>query len=81
MEKIKSYHTIKKLEIGKTKIELCIKDEPINEEQEKNQLIKIYDLVNEISRRLEKSGIDTANWFYTDNQIKKMKNCPENKFI
>ena len=49
--------------------------------QKRKQLRKIYDTINEIARNCEKRGIDTSDWFYTDEEIKKMKNDPRYTFI
>lgn len=49
--------------------------------QKRKQLRKIYDTINEIARNCEKRGIDTSDWFYTDEEIEKMKNNPRYTFI
>lgn len=49
--------------------------------QKRKQLRKIYDTINEIARNCEKRGIDTSDWFYTDEEIEKMKNDPRYTFI
>ncbi|MCX4249664.1 MAG: hypothetical protein OSJ65_07900 [Bacilli bacterium] len=49
--------------------------------QKRKQLRKIYDTINEIARSCEKRGIDTSDWFYTDEEIEKMKKDPRYTFI
>lgn len=80
MKKTESYHTIKKLLLGQTEIEVCIENIPTVEEKRKH-LIKIYDVVNDIARMAEKRGIDTSKWFYTDKQLKVLRKDPINEFI
>lgn len=79
MEEI-NYHTIKEFRIGQSQIEVCIESIP-NDEQLKKHLTKIYDVVNDIASYAEKRGVDTSKWFYTSDQIKFLKESPENKFI
>ena len=80
MKENKSYHTIKNLTLGKTEIEICIESIPTIEEK-RNHLIRIYDIVNDIARKAEKRGVDTSEWFYTDKQLKLLKQDPMNEFI
>lgn len=80
MKNTESYHTIKELTLGKTQIRVCIESIP-TEEQIRERLTKIYDVVNNIAYKAEKRGVDTSKWFYTSKQIRKLKNNPENKFI
>ncbi len=80
MEQKQSYHTIKQLQLGQTEIEVCIETIP-TEEQQKQRLIRIYDVVNEIADKANKRGIDTSKWFYTSKQIKKLKENSNNLFI
>lgn len=80
MKKKESYHTIKELILGKTQVKVCIESIP-TEDQIRNHLIKIYDVVNDIARKAEKRGVDTSNWFYTTRQLKQLKENKENKFI
>ena len=49
--------------------------------QKRNHLIKIYDVVNDIARKAEKRGVDTSKWFYTEKQLKILKQDPINEFI
>ena len=78
--KEKSYHTIRQLEIGNTKIELCIENKP-TEEQIKRRLTQIYDVINDIASKAEKRGINTTKWFYTEKQLNKLRLNAENHFI
>lgn len=80
MEKNESYHTIKNLTLGQTEIEICIENIPTVEEK-RNHLIKIYDVINDIARKAEKRGVDTSKWFYTEKQLKLLKQDPINEFI
>lgn len=80
MKKTESYHTIKKLTLGETQVRVLIETIP-TEEQIRERLIKIYDVINNIARKAEKRGVDTSKWFYTSKQIRELKKNPENKFI
>lgn len=80
MEENKSYHTIKNLKLGQTEIEICVESIPTTEEK-RNHLIKIYDVVNDIARKAEKRGVDTSKWFYSDKQLKLLKQDSINEFI
>ena len=80
MENTESYHTIKELTLGKTKVRVCIESIP-TEEQVKKHLTKIYDVINDKARKAERRGVDTSKWFYTSKQIRQLKESPENKFI
>lgn len=78
--KEKSYHTIKDYTLDQTKIKICIKNIP-TEEQIKRKLTQIYDAINEIADSAKMRGIDTSKWFYTNKQLKKLKEDPNNNFI
>lgn len=80
MKKNESYHTIKNLTLGQTEIEICIESIPTQEEL-RNHLIKIYDVVNDIAIKAEKRGVNTSKWFYTDKQLNLLKQSPDNNFI
>lgn len=45
----------------------------------KENLIKVYDTVNDVARQLKKSI--TKNWFYTDQQIENLKKDDRCVFI
>lgn len=72
--------TLKNIKLGQTQVEVCIESTP-TEEEIKNHLTKIYDVVNSIARKAEQRGVDTKNWFYTDKEIKLMKESSDYKFI
>ncbi len=75
-----SYHTIKDFKLDQTKVKICIKNIP-TEEQIKRKLTQIYDVINEIADSAKIRGIDTSKWFYTNKQLKKLKENPNNNFI
>lgn len=79
MEKT-SYHKIKELKIGQSQIEVCIESIP-TEDQVRNYLTNIYDVVNNIAAKAEKRGVDTSKWFYSHKQIQQLKERSENSFI
>lgn len=79
-EKEKSYHTLQKYKIGQSTIKICVKKIP-TEEEIKQYLLNIYDGINDLARKLKKEGVDTSDWFYTDEQIQEMKKDPNVKFI
>ena len=58
-------HEIKRFNLGNTKVEVT----------------NLYDTINEIARNCERRGIDTSDWFYTDEEIEKMKKDPRYTFI
>ncbi len=49
--------------------------------QKRENLRKLYDTINEIARNCEKRGINTSDWFYTADEIEKMKKDPKYTFI
>lgn len=49
--------------------------------QKRKSLIKLYDTINEIARSCEQRGIDTSSWFYTQEEIEKMKKDERYTFI
>ena len=75
-----SYHTIKDFKLDQTKVKICIKNIP-TEEQIKRKLTQIYDVINEIADSAKARGIDTSKWFYTNKQLKKLKEDPNNNSI
>lgn len=70
---------LKTIKIGNSTIDIY--QEVCSEEKRKQNLIKIYDAINEIARSAEKRGVDTSSWFYTHEQIEKMKKDSKYKFI
>lgn len=78
--KEKSYHTIKKLKLGQTSVEICIENIP-SKQQIRERLINIYDIVNDISKTANLRGVNTHEWFYTSSQLKNLKKDTKNNFI
>lgn len=54
---------------------------PKNKEDLKQNLTKVYDVINKISHELEEKGIYTKEWFLTSKQIEKMKKSEKYNFI
>ena len=54
---------------------------PKTKEGLRKNLIRMYDTVNKIAWELEKKGVDTSSWFYTPEQIQKMKESGKYNFI
>ncbi len=65
----------KKLEIGNSKIEVFFEED---KEKIKTNLIKLYDTINLLADKFNRKGIDTSNWFLSQQDIEKMKQ--ENKY-
>lgn len=61
---------IKKINVGKAKIEIHSNTTP---EESKKNLIKLYDVINEIADRKRAAGINVDDWFYTQEEINKIK--------
>ena len=80
MNENKSYHTIREFNLGQTKIEVCIAEIP-TEDQIKQRLTKVYDVINDIAIKAERRGVDTSKWFYTAKQLQKIKTNNLEKFI
>lgn len=80
MKENKSYHTVKKLKLGQSEVEICIESIP-TENQIRKYLINIYDVINKIALNAEKRGVDTSKWFYTNSQVRLLKENLENHFI
>lgn len=70
---------IKKYQFGQTKVEVHVPQMTVS--QMRKQLTKIYDTINDIARDCERRGIDTSSWFYTEEEIEKMKQDPNYTFI
>jgi len=49
--------------------------------QKRESLRKVYDTINKIARRCEQRGIDTSDWFYTKEEIERLKEDPNCLFI
>lgn len=75
-----NYQVIKMFLLDKTEIRIYIKKIP-SEEQIKKKLVQIYDVINEVAESAELRGIDISKWFYTTNQLKKLKGDYRNNFL
>lgn len=56
--------------IGNSKVEIFFESDKDNI---KRNLIKVYDIINEIALECEERGIDTSSWFYSKEDIEKIK--------
>ena len=61
---------IKKLKIGKANIEIYSDATP---EESKNNLIKMYDVINDIADKKREQGINVDDWFYTKEELEELK--------
>ena len=80
MKEDKSYHTVREFNLGQTKNEVCVAEIP-TEDQIKQRLTKVYDVINDIAAKAERRGVDTSKWFYTAKQLQKIKTNNLEKFI
>lgn len=64
---------------GKTRVVVEIPKMTVAQKRE--CLIRLYDTVNSIAENCEKRGIDTSGWFYTFEDIEKMKTDSKYIFI
>lgn len=72
---------IKKVKLGSTEINFYDDAIPTSTEDKKKNIIKLYDTINNIADKAEKRGIDTSKWFYTDKQLKLLKEEKKELFI
>ena len=70
---------IRKINDGNSVIEIYTSELSI-EEQKKN-LINLYQIINEISDNQEKKGINTSDWFYTQQELQEMRKSGQYKFL
>lgn len=70
--------TLKKFCLGKTEIEICSN---ANDEEIKQNLIDLYDLINNIANEKRQRGENVDDLFYTEKEIKQMQQDPKYKFI
>ncbi len=70
---------IKSVKDGNTTIEVYA--ETPSENELRNVLIHIYDVINELAANVESRGGDVSKWFYTDKQLEKLKKDKKCKFI
>lgn len=68
----------KHYQFGKTKVTVTSSVTP---EERKENLKKIYDVVNEIADKKREEGINVDNWFYTQEEIEKLKQENSPKLI
>ena len=68
----------KHYEFGKTKVTVISSVTP---EERKENLKKIYDVVNEIADKKRSEGINVDDWFYTHEEIEKLKRENSPKLI
>lgn len=61
-----------KLENSVVEIERSI----ASKEEIKKNLIELYDVVNEIAEEQRRKGVDTSDWFYTEQELESIKNDP-----
>ena len=69
---------IKKYQFGKAKVEI---HSNVTEEEERQNLIKLYDTINEIADEHRKQGINVDDWFYTQEQLDEIKKSGKYNFI
>lgn len=70
---------IKTLNLGQTEVEIYDDYIPTNIEKKKENLIKVYDVINDIAGTLDRKK--TKSWFLTKKQIKTMKESGKYNFI
>lgn len=69
---------IKKMEIGKTNIEI---HSDYSEEEKRLNLIRAYDTINNIARKIRTNGINVDHWFYTKEELKELEEKGTHRFI
>ena len=69
---------IKKMQIGNSNIEIY---SDVPEDEKKENLKEVYKTINNIARTKKEQGQDVSNWFYTEEQLKKMEQDTRFKFI
>lgn len=70
---------IKTLSLGQTEVEIYDDYIPTNIDKKKENLIKVYDVINDIARTLDRKK--TKSWFLTNKQLKTMKESGKYNFI
>ncbi len=70
---------IRNFNFGNTRAEVIIPE--LTVVQLRKNLTNLYDIINDIARNCEKREIDTSNWFYTNEEIEKMKKDTKYTFI
>ena len=70
---------VKNYKFGNAKVKVIILEMTVA--QKRKALKNIYDTINDIASSCEDKGIDTSNWFYTNEELEEMKNSPDYIFI
>ncbi len=70
---------LKKIKNGNSEIEIY--DSDLTEEERKNNLISLYKTINKIADVQRQKGINVNNWFYTSEELKKMKDSGKYNFL
>lgn len=70
---------IKTLNLGQAEVEIYDDYIPTDIQKKKENLIKVYDVINDIATKLERKKI--KSWFLTNEQIKTMKESGKYNFI
>lgn len=50
-------------------------------DNQRKNLIQIYDVINKIARQHEEKGEDVSSWFYSKDEFKKIKKDPKNRIL
>ncbi len=70
---------IKKYKNGKTEIEIYSSE--INIEEQKKNLIDLYNSINQIANNQTNIGNNVDNWFYSKAKLQKMKESGKYNFL
>lgn len=70
---------IKKMTLGQTEIEVYDDYIPTDSDKKRENLIKLYDVINEIANTLDRKK--TKSWFLTSKQLKEMKLSGKYNFL
>lgn len=70
---------IKTLNLGQTEVEIYDDYIPTTLEKKKENLIKVYDVINDMAKTLGRDR--TKKWFLTKKQMKTMKESGKYNFI
>lgn len=70
---------IKKIKNGKAEIEIYSSD--LSKEEQKNNLVNLYKTINQIADTQRSKGNDVNDWFYTKNELEKMKKSGKYNFL
>ena len=65
---------------SKEKVEIMNNEEELMAKRRQN-LIKVYDVINKIARAHKARGEDVSSWFYTKEQFEELKKDPKNIFL